>query len=365
MIVFVYFYILLRFLIFLIKEKLKNYFNSFLCAKSHKTILKTYLKEKQLKGRGINVIVLDLKTNKFNKYVSIAEAARALNTHTKTIWRKIQDNKLYLDRYQIIKYTEDIDYKYKHIKLYSLHTIYYNIIPKDYKYVFKVIKNSSILIPYILLIIFICIMLYVVIMVCIDLYNIYVYNLNEFRANHLKYILEHRFTSNNISSNSKLPVIIDKMSKFSVDSPWCFERSAEWQFKYTHFYSNLSDVLKINSPILSSSNVNLDFSSMVSNSVCFGEATARNNIVDNSLITSSPIISQANFNGINSVVSINPVVNFEPIYRDYTNSLGIYSNRDSLTLATNDLALVKTKELLNYQSNILYCLINGLSPSLY
>jgi hypothetical protein len=104
---------------------------------------------------------------------------------------------------------------------------------------------------------------------------------------------------------------------------------------------------------------------MVSNSVCFGEATARNNIVDNSLITSSPIISQANFNGINSVVSINPVVNFEPIYRDYTNSLGIYSNRDSLTLATNDLALVKTKELLNYQSNILYCLINGLSPSLY
>jgi hypothetical protein len=109
----------------------------------------------------------------------------------------------------------------------------------------------------------------------------------------------------------------------------------------------------------------LDFSSVVNNSL------TNNIVLDNSIITSSPIISQANFNGINSVVNINPVLNinpivsFEPTYRDYTNSIGIHGNRDSLTLVTNDLVLGKSKELLNYQSNILYCLINGLSPSLY
>jgi hypothetical protein len=53
-------------------------------------MLKTLLTQEgkkplKTKGRGINVIVLDLKTNKFFKYVSITEAAKALNTHTKTI----------------------------------------------------------------------------------------------------------------------------------------------------------------------------------------------------------------------------------------------------------------------------------------
>lgn len=68
-----------------------------------------YSKEKHIKTKeqSIPVIVLDLKTNKFIKCVSIAEAARSLNTHSKTIWRKVQDNKLYLDRYKIIKYSGD------------------------------------------------------------------------------------------------------------------------------------------------------------------------------------------------------------------------------------------------------------------
>lgn len=326
-----------------------------------KTKLKDFkilLKEKQTKAKvqGMPVIVLDLKTNKFHKYVSIAEAARALDTHSKTIWRKVQDNKLYLDRYQIIKYSGDIDYKYKHVKSYW-HIFYYNLKPKDYKYVFRVIEKSSIYIPYIILIMIVCIILYTIALISIDIYNLYTYNLQEYRANHLKYILEHRFTSNNISSNSKLPVIIDNTSRFNGNNPWCFTWSAEWQLKYTHFYSNLSDVLGINSPILS--NVNLDFSSVINNSV------TNNIVLDNSVITSSPIISQANFNGISSVVDINPVVNLEPSYQDYTNSLGIYCDRDSLRLVTNDLVQGKTKELLNYQSNILYCLINGLSPSLY
>lgn len=303
------------------------------------------------------VIVLDLKTNKFIKFVSIAKAARALDTHSKTIWRKVQDNKLYFDRYEIIKYGGDMDYKY--VKSYW-HNLYYDLKPKDYKYVFRVIEKSSVYISYVVLIIIVCVILYIIAWISIDFYNIYTCNLQESRANHLKYVIEHRFTFNNTLSNPKLPVVVESISRFNGNNPWYFIWSAEWQFKYTHFYSNLSDVLSINSPILS--NVNLNFSSVINNSL---HEASNSLVLDNSVITSSPIISQANFNGISSVVSINPIINFEPIYHDYTNYLGIHGNRDYLTLITNDLVTGKSKELLNYQSNILYCLINGLSPSLY
>jgi hypothetical protein len=338
-----------------IKKVLKNIYFICIYAKSYKTTLKTKFKETgHNRGQGISVIVLDLKTNKFTKYVSIAEAARALNTYPKAIWRKVQNNNLYLDRYHIIKDSGDFYYKPKETKRYLLHDKYFYIIPKDYKYLFKIIKESFI-VSRLFLLILMCIILYLVVFIYIDTYNIYIYSLQESRADHLKYILEHRFTSNNTSSNYELSVITEKMSKFNMNNTLA---SVEWKFKYTHFYNNLTDILKIDPSILS--NVNLDFSSMVSNSVC----EARN-IVDNTFITSSPIISQANFNGVNPVLNINPILNFEPIYRDYTNSIGIHGNRDSLALVTNDLVLGKSKELLNYQSNILYCLINGLSPSLY
>jgi hypothetical protein len=80
---------------------------------------------------------------------------------------------------------------------------------------------------------------------------------------------------------------------------------------------------------------------------------------------SSPIIERVNINNIfsNAIASTN-------IANDSTNSLGIqginYNSRNSLIV--DNLLMntkVKTTELLNYQSNILYCLINGLSPSIY
>jgi hypothetical protein len=52
---------------------------------------------------GIPVVVLDLKTKQSYEYLSIAEAARSFNTHPKTIWRIVYNNKLYLNRYQIIE----------------------------------------------------------------------------------------------------------------------------------------------------------------------------------------------------------------------------------------------------------------------
>lgn len=256
----------------------------------------------------------------------------------------------------------DLNYKSDNIKLYNWYNFYYSLIIKYFRYVFKVIKNSSVYIPYIVSTILICIIAYMVVIICLDLFNIYTQNLLEFRGNKLKFILEHRFTSNNQSSNYKFTDMADKISKISANNTWA---NLEWQFKYTNFYSNLTDILNINSIL---SKINLDFGSMVNNSTCFHasqEATATNNItLDNSVITSSPIISQANFNGLS--VSINPNISFDTIYPDMShNPLGIYSNRDSLTLITGDLATGRSKELLNYQSNILYCLINGLSPSLY
>jgi|GEM_PF-1996413 hypothetical protein len=81
---------------------------------------------------------------------------------------------------------------------------------------------------------------------------------------------------------------------------------------------------------------------------------------------SSPIIERININNIfsNAISSTNT-------HNSIPNSLGIHgidysSNRNSV-IVDNVLmnTKVRTTELLNYNSNILYCLINGLSPSIY
>lgn len=54
----------------------------------------------------IPVVVLDLKTKQSYEYVSIAEAARSFNTHPKTIWRVVYNNKLYLNQYKITEKKE-------------------------------------------------------------------------------------------------------------------------------------------------------------------------------------------------------------------------------------------------------------------
>jgi hypothetical protein len=81
---------------------------------------------------------------------------------------------------------------------------------------------------------------------------------------------------------------------------------------------------------------------------------------------SSPIIERVNINSIfsNAIASTNTV-------NDTTNSLGIqginYGSNWNFVVIDNVLmnTRLKTTELLNYKSNILYCLINGLSPSIY
>lgn len=100
--------------------------------------------------------------------------------------------------------------------------------------------------------------------------------------------------------------------------------------------------LSIYQPIMNE--VNLDFSSQ-------GNSSIMNSIHS---INSSPIMEWIDLNGIFN----NMVLNTAPIVESMdSNSLSFNSNRNSLTLNTSiDLlrSLSRNKELLNYQSNILY-----------
>jgi len=80
---------------------------------------------------------------------------------------------------------------------------------------------------------------------------------------------------------------------------------------------------------------------------------------------SSPIIERIDLNNVFNSMVIKTAPIIETMDNNY---LSINSNRNSLTLNTFiDLlqGRSRSKELLNYQSNILYLLINNLSPSVY
>ncbi len=82
-------------------------------------------------------------------------------------------------------------------------------------------------------------------------------------------------------------------------------------------------------------------------------------------VYSSPIIERIDLNNIFNTLTSNTTFVPESVIN---NNLGINNNRNSLTLNTSIDAVtnrVRSTELLNYQSNILYLLINKLSPSIY
>jgi hypothetical protein len=163
-----------------------------------------------------------------------------------------------------------------------------------------------------------------------DSYLDYIEYINRTKVN---YILEHRFTINNNLVNNIEPLTrINKISKFLGSDNALFYRFLK--------KSILNEV-------------KLDFHSMINTSG-----------INSSY--SSPIIERININSIfsNAIASVNTG-------NDTTNSLGIqgvnYSSNRSSVIVDSVLmnTRLKTTELLNYQSNILYCIINGLSPSLY
>lgn len=162
--------------------------------------------------------------------------------------------------------------------------------------------------------------------------------MHNIKVNHFNSMLHHNFNpKNNLINYYMLNSPRDKISRFVEIN--------------NEFFNNAR--LSIYLPIINE--VNLDFSS---------EA---NNLIMNSIysINSSPIIERIDLNSVFNTM----VLNTAPIIETMdNNSLSINSNRNSLTLNTSiDLlgSQPRNKELLNYQSNILYLLINNLSPSIY
>jgi hypothetical protein len=90
---------------------------------------------------------------------------------------------------------------------------------------------------------------------------------------------------------------------------------------------------------------------------------------------SSPLIERVNINNIfsNAIASTRPTISIVDTTSSSHNSLviqtqSLYNNRNFSII---DSTLVgpgprsPAREILNYNSNVLYCLINGLSPSTY
>lgn len=288
----------------------------------------------------IPVLVLDLKTKQSYEYASIAEAARSFDTHSKTIWRVIYNNKLYLNRYQIIEINKDKELE-----------IWYNM----YKYfnnIVIVIKSNKAFIYhtllYLILGFLICTFIFFILVFYKDIHDHYIFALREGRVNYNKCILEHKLTLNHVINNSNTVFITNKFNFIDIK---------EWRYdfifnnKWTSI--NKTSELGIYQSIINE--INLDF-----NDKGTGTFTGLNSSY------SSPIIERVNINNLfSNAISSASAVN------DTTNSLGIqginYGSNRNFVIVDNVLmnTRLKTTELLNYQSNILYCLINGLSPSIY
>jgi len=294
---------------------------------------------------GIPVLVLDLKTKQSYVYASIAEAARSFNTHPKTIWRVIKNNKLYLNRYQIIEQNNKLGVRYFMFKIYKH-------IPEYFYYMLNSIKNNKAYIYRILLFIIlgilISIFIYNIFILCKDMYDQYVLTLREGRVNYNKCVLEHKLSLNQGLNDAKIIFNNFKPSIIRVKN-WRHEYLFKPKLTSIH---NTNSELGIYKSIIKE--INLDFN----------KSTGIFSSINSSY--SSPIIERANINSIflNAISSMNT-------HNSIHNSLGIhgidYSSNRNFVVVGNVLMNTKlrTTELLNYQSNILYCLINGLSPSIY
>lgn len=296
------------------------------------------------KNFGIPVVVIDLKTKQSYEYVSIAEAARFFNTHPKTIWRIVYHNKLYLNRYQVIEKKESgvLD---------NISKLYGNIC-KYYSSLFNFLKSHKVLIYRILLFvivsIFIFVLIYFIVNICKDIYDEYLFSLRESRANINKCILEHKLNLNNVLKGNKTAVVSNKSGFINIKE-WRYEYI--FDNKWISIYNTKKELGVYQSII---NEINLDFNA---------KGTGTFSGINSSY--SSPLIERVNINSIfsNAIASTN-------VTSDMPNSLGIQGiNYNPINSVLFDNLVINTRvrstELLNYQSNILYCLINGLSPSIY
>ena len=289
---------------------------------------------------GTPILVLDTKTDKKIKFLSFSEAARYFDTYPKTIWRIVHNDKLYLNRYKI-NVINDLQCNFKVYKMYGKTSNKILFFSKFFIYIklaYKWIIYNYFLIFYVLLsLLFLTIFLMsiqYIVYIYIDIYGDYISIMHNIKINHFNVMLHYDLNpkSGLLSTSPR-----GKISRFiEVDYSWF-----------------ISAKLSIYQPIINE--VNLDFSS--------GANVSMMNSINS--VNSSPIIERIDLNSVFNTM----VINTAPIIESMdNNSLSINSNRNSLTLNTSiDLlgGQYRNKELLNYQSNILYLLINNLSPSIY
>lgn len=295
----------------------------------------------------IPVIVVDLQTNKSVKYASINQAARFLAAHPKTIWRKVKNKQPYLERYLI---TEKYDYfsyiyikviEYFHVKhLFNNYTMVFYILLLFILYGYTFYKC----IPYIILLF-------------TDVYNNDVNHIDKIKVENIKFGLEQKFPLQMGTFNFlKAPFINDKVDGLA-------EFNHDWRSEYliknkSSFIIGIRNKLSVYQSIINE--LNLDFHSV--------------NSVNNSHVmqNSSPIIERINLNNVfsNAIASTRPSINIVDSINTSNslviNTQSIHSNRN-YSIIDNTLIWPRSpgRELLNYNSNVLYCLINGLSPSTY
>jgi hypothetical protein len=183
-----------------------------------------------------------------------------------------------------------------------------------------------------------------------DVYNDYILNINNLKINYTKSILEYKIKLYDNTKESRISNI-DSYNKLI-------------NFNFTFLSINPSSYYKNKSLFLPPIGVyqtiinelNIDFNNI--------------KIVNiNNSIYSSPIVERIDLNNTFSNIAANVIQE-----SGNDNPLGIQglsitqSNRNSLTLNTIEVLSqnrLSSKELLNYQSNILYLMINGISPSIY
>jgi hypothetical protein len=266
-----------------------------------------------------------------------------LDTHPKTIWRVVYNNKLYLNRYQIIEKKNKVGVLFFMLYLYENSCKYFY-------YILKVIKSNQVfsyrVFLFILLGIFICIFIIFIVIIYKDIYDQYIFALREGKVNFNKCVLEHRLHINRILNNTNTDTVINITNY--IGKEWRYEYI--FKNKWTSI-PNTNSELGIYQSIVNE--INLDFNA---------KGTGTFSSINSSY--SSPIFERVNINNIfsNAIASTNTS-------NDFSNCLGIqgitYSNINSLIVDNILMNKVKITELLNYQSNILYCLINGLSPNIY
>lgn len=345
---------------------------------------------KKINSRHIPVEVLDTKTGISSQYVSIAEAARYFNIYPKAIWRKVQSGELYKGRYII---------KAKHFPKVPRTKRYfiYKKINKIPSLVYSYKSNKNILIIfYLFLLLFILSFVvnryfYYYVLLFTDIYHSYfpafiemdldTFNSmlkDEFRLNNTKkeilsdninYLVdinrklryEYIFTNNIINS---IDLINAKIANYQY---WVNKIHSFWIHEDT-IVSNTINIIPASSPSASPSSIYSADQSPSSSSYFIKKNVFLGEHIDKSSIKRSIKESVDNTTIFSNAITSNvPTIN---ILNDYTSdkspiveTQNLYNNHRHYNIIDKSLYGPKSpgRRLLNYESNILFCLINGLS----